>query len=385
MILLVLTAAVAATGADALPADDVATKQAVARVTNPLAVAREQETVEIPLASLSARFTSEESARLCVTERGQPLLSQLVDADGDGRLESLVFQASFAAGESREFTLATCRREKPKREDYRVYGRFVRERQDDFAWENDRIAFRVYGAALETFVKEPLTSSGVDAWSKGTRRLVINDWYLVDDYHKDHGEGGDFYPAGRTRGCGGSGLIAEGKLRTAHNFRGTRVLASGPIRLVFELSYPVWDEGFAASETKRVTLDAGSHFNRFDSVFGGVAAGTAQPAAGVRIAKGATSRVERERGFVRTWEFQDRYGDGGWLGCAIVADPPNVTGVSEIDGNHVLALRAGNGAATWYAGTAWDRGGEFADAAAWDRYVEAFVQRLGAPLRVEIR
>ena len=31
---------------------------------------------------------------------------------------------------------------------------------------------------------------------------MLNDWYLVDDYHRDHGEGGDFYPAGKTRGCG---------------------------------------------------------------------------------------------------------------------------------------------------------------------------------------
>ena len=94
--------------------------------------------------------------------------------------------------------LARAEPRKPRLEDYRVYGRFVRERHDDFAWENDRVAFRIYGEALETFEKEPLTSSAVDAWSKRTRRLVLNDWYLVDDYHRDHGEGGDFYPAGRT-------------------------------------------------------------------------------------------------------------------------------------------------------------------------------------------
>ena len=36
-------------------------------------------------------------------------------------------------------------------------------------------------------------------------RLAMNEWYLEDDYHRDHGDGGDFYPAGKTRGCGGSG------------------------------------------------------------------------------------------------------------------------------------------------------------------------------------
>jgi hypothetical protein len=52
-----------------------------------------------------------------------------------------------------------------KRDDFKAYGRFVRERRDDFAWENDRVAHRMYGAALETWAQEPLTSSAVDAWA----------------------------------------------------------------------------------------------------------------------------------------------------------------------------------------------------------------------------
>jgi hypothetical protein len=51
----------------------------------------------------------------------------------------------------------------------------------------------------------------------------------------------------------------------------------------------------------------------------------------------------------------------------------------------VITLRGEGGAVTWYAGTAWDRGGELADVAAWDRHVEAFAQRLAAPLKVEVR
>ena len=88
----------------------------------------------------------------------------------------------------------------------------MRERRDDFAWENDRIAHRMYGKALETWAQEPLTSSAVDVWFKRTRRLVINDWYMVDDYHRDHGEGADMYSAGKSRGCGGNGIWDAGKL-----------------------------------------------------------------------------------------------------------------------------------------------------------------------------
>jgi hypothetical protein len=40
-----------------------------------------------------------------------------------------------------------------QQKDFRVYGRFNRERFDDFAWENDKVAFRMYGEALETWVR----------------------------------------------------------------------------------------------------------------------------------------------------------------------------------------------------------------------------------------
>src|SRR3546814_3774887 len=40
-------------------------------------------------------------------------------------------------------------------------------RYDDLLWENDRIAYRIYGHALEA--AEPPSSSGIDAWGKRVR------------------------------------------------------------------------------------------------------------------------------------------------------------------------------------------------------------------------
>ncbi len=240
------------------------------RVTSALDAARPSETVEVPAAVLAPALAAGELRRVVVTDprSGREVLSQAVDEDGNGTLDRLVFQADFAPGETREFLLARGEARKPRLSDYRVYGRFARERHDDFAWENDRVAFRFYGAGLETFAGEPLTSSALDAWSKRTPRLVLNDWYLVDDYHKDHGDGGDFYPAGKTRGCGGSGLVVDGVLAVSKNFRASRVLAPGPIRLVFELDYPEWETaGLGVTETKRVTLDAGSQMNKLESFY----------------------------------------------------------------------------------------------------------------------
>jgi hypothetical protein len=356
------------------------------RVANPLDQARPSESVEVTATALAGRVAPAELVRLAVTDgrTGREVLSQAVDEDGDGAFDRLVFQADFAPGETREFTLALGEARKPRLADYRVYGRFVRERQDDFAWENDRVAFRIYGQALETFAKEPLTSSTVDAWSKRTRRLVLNDWYLVDDYHRDHGEGGDFYSAGRTRGCGGSGLMVDGALAVSKNFRSSRVLASGPLRVVFEASYPEWEKpGLGVTEVKRVTLDAGSHFNRFESFYR--ADGDVTWAAGIRKAKDVVPRVDRERGVVRTWEHLTNYGDNGWLGCGLVIDPGTVVDVVEQGGNQLVVARTPKGRpATWYAGSGWDRSGYFPDVAAWDRHLDAFAARLRSPLKVEV-
>lgn len=358
------------------------------RVANPAGVARSGETVEVPAALVAPRIPAAELARVVVVDvrSGREVLAQAVDETGDGAFDRLVFQSDFAAGETREFALARGEARKPRLADYRVYGRFVRERHDDFAWENDRVAFRFYGQALETFAGEPLTSSALDAWSKRTPRLVIDEWYRVDDYHRDHGEGGDFYPAGRSRGCGGSGLLVNGALAVSKNFRASRVLARGPIRLVFELDYPAWETpGLEVRETKRVTLDAGSQLNRLESFYEQPGGGAVTWATGIRKAEGVVPRIDRERGVVRTFEHLTRYGENGWLGCGVLLDPAAIVETREEAGNQLVVARTPAGApATWYAGSGWDGSGRFKDAAAWDRYLDAFAAALRTPLRVEV-
>jgi hypothetical protein len=318
---------------------------------------------------------------------GKEILAQGVDQDGDGKEDMLVFQADLPAGGERAFAVRSGDRRVYRKEDFRVYGRFVRERHDDFAWENDRVAHRMYGEALETWAQEPLTSSTLDVWVKRTRRLVLNDWYMADDYHRDHGEGADFYSAGPTRGCGGSAIWSDGQLRGSRNFRGSRVLAAGPVRLVFELRYEPWDigGGRAVSERKRVTLDAGSHFNRFDNVYT-VTGGTGEPswAAGIKKAAGADVRVEKAAGWIRTWEpIRD---GNGHLGCVVLLDPAAVVDVTEAAGNVLAVARLGaEGRASYYAGSAWDKSGDFAGVAEWDRHVQELAERARSPLQVEVR
>ena len=356
-------------------------------VKNDAAFAR-RETIEVGIKDLPPLGKPADMERIHVTATagGPEILSQGVDTNGDYDDDTLVFQADLPAKSTTRFHLSLGGAREYRKEDFKVYGRFVRERFDDFAWENDKVAFRMYGEALETWEREPLTSSSVDAWVKKTPRLTVNDWYLVDNYHKDHGEGGDFYPAGKSRRCGGSALLVDGKLYSSKNFRKSRVLSRGPIRLLFELSYEAWDvAGTPVKETKRVTLDAGSHFSRFDSVYS-TANGAPLPdsflwAAGTKKEKGALVRIDPKVGVVRAWEELNRYSKDGYMGCAVVADPGRIAATPELDSNLLLALR---GPASYYAGTGWDRGGEFKGVADFDAYVDAFARRLASPVAVEI-
>jgi pectinesterase len=351
-------------------------------VTNGLDRPRAAETVAVP-AGTAIGLSAGELPKVGIVDEatGKALLSQAVDTDGDGAPDLLVFQADFGPRETKRFLLRPGERAPYRKEDFRVYGRFARERYDDFLWENDRVAHRTYGPALETWQAEPLTSSTVDVWCKRTSRLVVNDWLMVDDYHRDTGEGADFYSAGKSRGAGGSGVWTDGRLHVARNFRHSRVLAAGPIRLVFELVYDTWDAGGTkVSEVKRVTLDAGSRFNRFESFYASEA--PLAHAAGLKKAAGALLRVEKGAGTVRSWEPVK--GENGSLGLALVVEPSALADVVEADGN-VLAVGkpSSQRPAVHWSGSAWDRAGEVKSVEEWDRAIADFVERLRSPLKVE--
>jgi hypothetical protein len=208
---------------------------------------------------------------------------------------------------------------------------------------------------------------------------------MTDNYHQDMGEGADFYAVGKSRGLGGLGVWAGGKLHVSKNFTNSRVLANGPIRLVFELTYAPWDAGgIQVAETKRVILDAGTQFNRFESTFTGQKGALA---VGVGIAKhsGSAVKTDARGGSIQVWEPLDG-GKAGNLGTAI-AFPAG----ARVEEHHtdldylVVAKIPASGRLVYYAGSAWDRAGKIRDAAAWAAEVQHLASRLSAPVKVSLR
>jgi hypothetical protein len=363
-----------------------AAPDAVVTVTNPIDLARPSETIVLDAAQLRAVLAVDDVRKVHVRAEGsgQDLLVQAVDINDDGVFEQFLFQADLAPHQTRVFQLTVGERQTARADDYKTYGRFVRERRDDYAWENDRIAHRMYGKELETFPRDPLTSSSVDVWTKRVRNLVIDHWYMVDDYHRDHGEGADFYSAGKTRGDGGTGIWAGGKLYPSANFRDSKTYAVGPIRVLFELTYEAWSAGGArVSEKKRISLDAGHNLDRFESRYtiDGNAA-TLRHAVGIRKLKATQMQSVKDRGILRTWEAMN---EGGELGQAVIVDPRDAVEMAEDDSNYYATTGIQPGApSVSYAGFAWTMSGDFKTVADWDRYLAACAARLRAPVAVKI-
>jgi hypothetical protein len=373
-------------GAGAAQPQPVAPPAVALTATNPLGAARARETIAVAIADILQKVPGFDIKKIQVIDAsGAEVLSQLVDMDGDESPDALVFQTDLGAKESKPFKLKLGQRHAPARDEYKVYGRFVRERHDDFAWENDLVAHRVYGPDLETCAKEPLTSSGIDTWVKRVPKLVVNDWYLTDNYHQDVGEGADFYGVGKSRGLGGVGVWAGDKLHVSRNFTTSRVLANGPVRLVFELSYAPWDAGgMQVAETKRVILDAGTQFNCFESTF---TDHKGKLAVGVGIAKHPSSVVKTDAraGLLRVWEPLDN-GKAGNLGTAVVLSPGTRMDQHTTDLDYLaVATVPASGRLVYYAGSAWDRAGKIKDAAAWAAEVQALASRLAAPVKISLK
>jgi len=351
---------------------------------NRLQIARPGQTIELSAKDL-AILCEKDLTRIHVKDAtGKELLCQAVDTDGDYAPDQVIFQADFAAGQTRTFTVTVGGKWVYTKDQFRAYGRFVRERFDDFCWENDRIAHRMYGKALETWAGGPLISSTVDIWVKRTPRLVINDWYMVDNYHVDTGEGADLYSAGQTCGCGGNGLWAADRLWVSKNFVDSRVLANGPIRLMFELTYEPFEvNGVMVSEAKRISLDAGQNLNHFRSIYRSEKPTTLIAGIGIKKVTGERWDVNIERGWLAKWEPVEQ--NAGEQGVAVIVDPKLCEKQTEDQRNLLMLARVpDDNMVSYWAGFCWDKGGHFADFKSWKTYVDQFSQGLLSPIEVSV-
>lgn len=285
--------------------------------------------------------------------------------------------------------------EPPIASEIRTFSRFVPERTDDYTWENDKVAFRTYGPEALRRIKEGQPggtfSSGIDAWHKKVPYSIIDKWYKKElsgsgSYHKDTGEGADFYHVGISRGVGGTGFWHNDTLYAADNFINYRTLAEGPLRTVFELDYAAYTvDGISIKETKHVSLDLGSNLTKYE-----IQIDSSEPIPYLTVGltmhdnKGQSFWNE-EKGLFGCWEpMKDTF-----IGTGLVVDPSKIESQRKHespynDQSHILINLSpdSENKAVFYAGFAWDQAGEIVNQKEWENYLQKFSDRIKMPVQV---
>ena len=362
-------------------------------VKNTLPFQRNLEIVEISKSQLHADDLANIGIKNLKTGKFQ--ITQLVDNNGDGSMDEILFQPDIAPNSEVEFEIVLITEEERPKAPTLCYSRFVPERTDDYTWENNKVAFRVYGPVAQKMkednVKGGTLSSGVDAWLKRVTYPIINKWYketLIDktgNYHKDTGEGLDDFHVGVSRGVGGLAIKIDSSYYFSKNYIKHRTITTGPLRTSFYLEYNTWNAaGKEIKESKVVSLDLGSNLSKFSTNI----KGTNYISAGLTLhEKDGTVTGNNKNGWVSYWQ---PHGNSE-LGTAIVADKNTFKSfethsVATKDLSNAYAhLNVLNEHVTYYAGFTWLKSKQFSTKEAWEAYLNKFSEQINHPLKVRIK
>jgi hypothetical protein len=305
-----------------------------------------------------------DTSKMVITDSQKREVAWQAETKGTGKIQNLLVQVSVPANQSISL-YASHGAKKPTVP--KTYARYVPERYDDFAWENDKIAFRAYGKALES-TKE--NAWGIDVWCKRTTALVIDNWYRGNDYHKDHGEGLDYYKVGFTLGAGSIAAFHADTICYPRNYSKWEILDNGPLRTTFRLHHDAWKAGPATvSMVREISIDAGSQFFTNRVTFNLSGAETAMAVVGIRKNAGIdVVLLHQKEGWMGYWNPEEPPHGTIGVGCIF----PNAKGNQTVTKDHLLfTTEVTNGTAFVYlVGAAWDKAAEITTAEAWLNYLQ---------------
>ena len=338
------------------------------------------ETLSIPWKDILKKYPGIKPDDFKVLSSDNLELPFQLEYKGLSAIQNLLISVHVAGGKTLTFKIIEG---KPAVTTSKVFGRYVPERKDDFAWENDKIAFRMYGKALESTNEN---AYGIDVWAKRTDKMILDKWYKSGDYHADHGDGLDYYSVGFTLGAGDIAPYINNNIVFPKNYRKSRILDNGPIRFSFELEYEEWNvDGKPVKVVKQFSLDAGSQLNRVAATFTYNGKNTKLPVVvGIvkRKEKGTISSFDKNDGVLGYWEPE--HAADGILGIGTIMMNAN-SKAFETDSHLLQETDASSGkAVVYYSGAAWNKAGDIKNAEEWFQYLHSFKQTLDSPLSVKI-
>ena len=347
-------------------------------VSNTSEMDRTAETVELDFGNIVASHPEITAENVVITDAAGVQIPSQVYTEDYGMVK-LIFQADVPAGQTVEYTVKAGEREAY---DTLVFSRYVPERLDDYAYENNRIAGRVYGPALS----DPRTL-GPDIWLKRVESLVVDKRYELNDYHHDHGDGMDCYKVANTLGGGALAPFVGEKIVLGDNYATQERICNGPLRTKAVLKYDTFDvDGNLVSAVKEISLDANTRFLKTSTWFDSVNLEEMPVVLGA-VLHDVVARTDGDHYIAFTEKASDTSDpdrDGNIsVGLVVDAAEQNVE-ASTMDGHAVLKATAtiGKRFDVW-TGSGWSQGG-VESPEAWARTVKDFAYAQAHPLKVTV-
>ncbi len=356
-------------------------------VVNPASFDRTNETIEVQWSDFKEAINLSDSKLIGVYEEDKNIPCQTIDADENGTPELLVFQSSFKGDEEKDFSIRSL--ETAPEPQFVSLAKFMVPRED-VAWENDRMAYRIYGGPKAGDVR-----SGVDVLVKSVAYPVLDKWYHGDSlkgkervsYHTDHGEGADFFSVGKTLGGGGCALWNKDNYVISGLFTSHKILASGPVRAMFKVWYEKDTlDGTPFVEERTITFDAGSNLNKIEVRFTGLPETAAESVAvGLVKRKQVVFSSDEKQGWFSMWGLANDDSTNGDLSTGVVFPVTGHSRLVETNDHYLMIgyMPQGSGL-TYYAGGGWSKSGNFPVEQNWKDYLNNYSQRVQHPLKVSV-
>ncbi|WP_454879074.1 DUF4861 family protein [Sphingobacterium detergens] len=346
-------------------------------VKNPSALAR-TELISIPYATFEKHFELKKNVFTIVDSKDKAELAYQLEKLGQPTPQNVLIQVSIAPKSALTFGVTG---NNPKTVTTKTFARYVPERKDDFAWENDIAAFRAYGKALEGSSED---AQGFDFWSKRTNDLIIDEWYKTGDYHADHGKGLDYYSVGQTLGVGDATPFIDQQVVYHKHYRQYEVLDNGPLRTTFKLIYEpenVKDQNIQVEKT--VSLDAGSQLNKIRYAIKNTTSSSTPVVVGLAKRKEDKPQLlnDTKNGILAYWEPAE--GDK-ITGTAVIL-PNKVKYIFKDSPKQFLLATTvkNNSPLTYFAGAAFNKAGKITSFDQWQSYIKEFRNNLNQPLTIK--
>ena len=383
-------------------------KKVEVTICNPSAMDRPNEITEIGMDAVSKL----QGETFIITDNQGKQIPYQITYDN-----KIIFPVSLKAGENatyqitsgtpEEFKIITC-------------GKHYPERVDDIAWENDRIAFRVYGPALQASGEKAF---GCDIWVKRVEEPVVEMRYKTElnpetkariaelrktdpkaakalsdsvSYHIDHGNGLDYYKVGPTLGAGTSALLDNETIVYPYCYKDFQILDNGPLRFTVKLVYnPLTiQKDTNVIETRTISLDAGSQMNKVMIAYENLSVATPVVTGIVLHEPSEDYQADASKGYIAYADPEDST-NGQTYAAAVFPNKINEAKAVKFSdkekkergaNGHVLAYSTytpGN-VYTYYCGAGWSKWG-FENSTEWFNHVQLFAQKLKEPLQVTIK